>query len=102
MKAKIWPRDDAEKQSLISQGWGDRLEKEYASSDLASGDNLVFTATGISESPLLKGVEVNGSIATTHSLIMRAVSGTVRYITAHHNLEKKTIHLRSTGIEQQV
>jgi fructose-1,6-bisphosphatase II len=102
MRAKIWPRDEAERQDLIEKGWGDRLNKEYMSRDLASGENIVFTATGISDSPLLKGVEVRGAIATTHSVIMRARSGTIRFVTAHHDLERKTIHLRSTGVERQV
>ena len=102
MRAKIWPRDEAERKSLIDGGWGDRLDKEYVSSDLARGENLIFTATGISDSPLIQGVEVRGSIATTHSVIMRARSGTIRFITAHHNLDRKTIHLRSTGVERQV
>jgi fructose-1,6-bisphosphatase II len=102
MRAKIWPRDDAERESLIAAGWGDRLDREYMSSDLARGENLVFAATGISTSPLLRGVEVRGSIATTFSVIMRARSGTVRFVEAHHNLARKTIHLRSTGAERQV
>ena len=66
------------------------------------GENIVFAATGISHSPLLKGVKVEGQIATTHSVVMRARSGTVRFITAHHNLERKTIHLRSTQIERKI
>ena len=102
MRAKIWPRDEAERKTLIDGGFGDRLDKEYMSKDLACGEKLVFAATGISDSPLLRGVEVRGSIATTHSVIMRAHSGTVRFIKAHHNLERKTIHLRSTGVERQV
>jgi fructose-1,6-bisphosphatase II len=99
---KIWPRDESERQSLIQQGWGDKLDKEYMSRDLARGENLIFTATGISSGPLLRGVEVNGSIATTHSVIMRARSGTVRFVEAHHNLERKTIHLRSTRAERRL
>ena len=102
MRAKIWPRDDAEKQSLIAAGWGDRLDKEYMSRDLARGDSLIFAATGISSGPLLDGVEVNGSIATTHSVIMRARTGTVRFVKAHHDLKRKTVHLRSTQTEQQI
>lgn len=102
MRAKIWPRDAEEREDLISVGWGDRLDKEYTSKDLAGGENLVFAATGISDSPLLRGVEVRGSVATTHSVIMRARSGTVRFVTGHHNLERKTIHLRSTGVERQI
>jgi fructose-1,6-bisphosphatase II len=102
MRAQIWPRDEEERQSLITQGWGDLLDKQYMSKDLAHGDNIVFAATGISHSPLLKGVKVEGKIATTYSVVMRARSGTVRFIEAHHNLERKTIHLRSTQVERQI
>jgi fructose-1,6-bisphosphatase II len=102
MRAQIWPRDEEERKSLIAQGWGDKLNFQYMSKDLARGDNIVFAATGISNSPLLQGVEVEGMIAKTHSVLMRARSGTVRFIEAHHNLEKKTIHLRSTQIERKI
>jgi fructose-1,6-bisphosphatase II len=102
MRARIWPRDEEERQSLIAQGWGDLLNHQYMSKDLACGDNIVFAATGISDSPLLKGVKVEGTIATTHSVVMRARSGTVRFIEAHHNFERKTIHLRSTQIERPI
>jgi fructose-1,6-bisphosphatase II len=102
MRAKIWPRDEAERQSLIQKGWGDRLETQFMSRDLARGENIVFAATGISSGPLLRGVEVTGSIATTHSVLMRARSGSVRFIETHHNLQKKTIHLRSTQAEKRI
>jgi len=102
MRAQIWPRDEEEKKSLIAQGWGKQLDYQYMSKDLARGDNIVFAATGISHSPLLKGVVVEGTIATTHSVLMRARSGTVRFIKAHHDLERKTIHLRSTQIERRI
>jgi fructose-1,6-bisphosphatase II len=99
MRAQIWPRDEAERQFLIAQGWGDRLNFQYMSKDLARGDNIVFAATGISTGPLLKGVKVEAATATTYSVLMRARSGTVRFIEAHHNLERKTVHLRSTQSE---
>jgi len=102
MRAKIWPRDDAERQWLEKEGWGDRIEKEYLSKDLAQGKDILFAATGISSSPLVRGVEVDGNIAKTHSVLMRARSGTVRFIETLHNLERKTIHLRSTGVERKV
>ena len=82
MQAKIWPRDAAERESLIAAGWGDRLNTTFRSLDLARGNEIVFVATGICDSPLLKGVEVRGSTAITHSILMRAKSGTVRY---HHH-----------------
>ncbi len=96
MQAKIWPRDQAERNSLVEAGWGDRLEKVFRSKDLARGNEILFAATGICDSPLLRGVEVHGSVAVTHSVLMRVKSGTVRYLTSEHNLERKTIHLRSS------
>ncbi len=102
MRARIWPRDDEERKSLIAQGWGDMLKHQFMSKDLARGNEIVFAATGISHSPLLNGVHVEGTIARTHSVLMRAHSGTVRFIEAQHNLERKTIHLRSTQIERRI
>jgi fructose-1,6-bisphosphatase II len=102
MRARIWPRDENEEKSLIAQGWGDMLKYQYMSRDLARGENIVFAATGISYSPLLKGVQVDGTIARTHSVLMRARSGTVRFLESFHNLERKTIHLRSTQIERKI
>lgn len=99
MQAKIWPRDDAERRSLSEAGWGDRLDQVFRSKDLARGEEILFAATGISDSPLLRGVEVRGSVAITHSVLMRVKSGTVRYLSSEHNLERKTIHLRSSGNE---
>jgi fructose-1,6-bisphosphatase II len=102
MRAQIWPRDEEERKSLIAQGWGDMLKHQFMSKELARGEDIVFVATGISQSPLLKGVRVQGSIATTHSVLMRARSGTVRFIESHHNLDRKTIHLRSTQLERKI
>lgn len=99
MQATIWPRDDAERASLISAGWGDRLNHVFLSRDLAKGEGILFCATGISDSPLLKGIEVQGSTAITHSMLLRVKTGTIRFVTAHHNLTQKTIRLRSTQRE---
>jgi fructose-1,6-bisphosphatase II len=99
IQAQIWPRDATERRSLIEAGWGDRLDRVYRSRELARGNEILFAATGISDGPLLRGVEVHGTTAITHSVLMRAKSGTVRYLTTEHNLEKKTIHLRSATKE---
>ncbi len=99
MQAQIWPRDEEEKKSLIEKGWGDRLDEVFLSRDLARGQGILFCATGISDSPLLKGVQVQGSTAITHSVLMRVKSGTVRFMTARHNLNVKTLRLRSTQSE---
>jgi len=57
--------------------------------DLARGDDCIFAATGVTDGELLKGVQFKGSIATTQSLVMRAKSGTVRFIDGRHMLKKK-------------
>ena len=102
MRAQIWPRDEEERRSLIADGWGDMLKHQFMSRDLARGEDICFAATGISQSPLLKGVRVEGNIATTHSVLMRAKSGTIRFVETHHNLDRKTIHLRSTQLERKI
>ncbi len=102
MQAKIWPRDETERNSLIAAGWEERLGTRFRSLDLARGKEILFAATGICDSPFLKGVEVRGSTAITHSILMRAKSGTVRYLTTAHNLHSKTIHLHSIDAERKV
>jgi len=60
--------------------------------DLVKGDDAIFAATGITDGELLKGVQFKGGpngYATTHSIVMRAKSGTVRFIEGRHSLEKK-------------
>ncbi|MEK6249308.1 MAG: fructose-bisphosphatase class II family protein, partial [Planctomycetales bacterium] len=94
-QAKIWPRDQAEKESLIEQGWGDRLDEVFLAEDLARGHSILFCATGISTSPLLQGVRFRGNTALTHSILMRLRTRTVRFVEADHNMNHKTIHLRS-------
>ncbi len=57
--------------------------------DLVSGDDAIFAATGITDGELLKGVQFKGDRATTQTLVMRAYSGTVRFIDGTHRLKTK-------------
>lgn len=95
LQAKVWPRDEEEKTALIAAGWGDQLDTVFLSKDLARGDDLLFAATAILESPFLPGMSVTGRMAVTHSVLMRVRNRTVRFITGHHNLDYKEIPLRS-------
>ena len=96
--ARIWPRDDDERTDLEKQGFsGDKLTKVYSSEELASGDGIVFAATGITDSALVRGISVSGTTAKTQSLVMRSRSRTIRYVTAYHDLTRKTIRLHSDG-----
>ena len=64
------------------------LDRVWAIEDLVQGDDAFFAATGITDGELLDGVHYGAKGATTHSLAMRATSGTVRYIQSTHRLEK--------------
>ena len=102
IQARMWPRDEEEKARLIADGHEADMARVYTADDLAHGKNILFLATGILDSPLVKGVQVRGHQAITHSVLMRAKTQTVRYITTHHNLETKQLRLRSTQSEVKV
>jgi len=80
-------RNDDEKARAARWGVKD-LNKKYSLHELASG-NVMFAATGVTDGAMLKGVRRFAGGATTHSVIMRSKSGTVRYIEAHHNFGRK-------------
>lgn len=92
---RMWPRDAAEKASLLETTSEEELNRVYNSDSLIKSDSAIFCATGISDSTLLPGVKLVGHTAITHSILMRSRSRTVRYIRAVHDLQCKTIHLRS-------
>ena len=102
LQTMMWPRDEEEKKQAIEQGFTEELQRVYHAADLAKGNNIIFCATGVSDSPLLRGVRVSGHTAVTHSILMRARSKTVRMIEAYHDLANKTIHLRSTKRETPI
>jgi fructose-1,6-bisphosphatase II len=103
MQCRMWPRDDKERKQLIADGYEKDLDQVYFADDLANGKNIIFCATGISDSALLDGVKTKeAAVAETHSILMRAKSHTVRFIRARHNLQIKTIRLRSDRREHLI
>lgn len=98
--AQMWPRDESEMKSLREGGVTDAdLAKVYNADDLARGNRIIFAATGISDSALLKGIRYEGTHAITTSILMRAKYQTVRYIKTCHNMDMKTFRLRSDASE---
>lgn len=65
------------------------FDRKYSLLELAHGE-VMFAATGVTNGTMLKGVRRFRNGASTHSLVMRSKSGTVRYIEATHNFERKT------------
>lgn len=102
MLARMWPRTEDERKELEDQGYGEQLKRIHTSETLAAGEGIVFVATGITDNAMLRGVRVDGHIAETHSVVMRARSRTVRYIRAFHDLTRKTIHLHSEAREARL
>ena len=86
IQAKLWPRDDAERQKAIDAGHD--LGRVLNTDDLAGGDNMFFCATGVTSGDLLKGVRYRSGGAYTQSIVMRSMSGTIRVIDSFHRLEK--------------
>ncbi|MDQ3540875.1 MAG: class II fructose-bisphosphatase [Chloroflexota bacterium] len=86
MQCRLYPRNDDER--AIAEKNAIDLTRLYGIDDLVGGDDVFFAATGITDGELLDGVHYGAEGATTHSLVMRAVTGTVRYIHSTHRLEK--------------
>jgi len=88
MQSRLVFRNDDER--ARAEKWGIKdLDRKYNVLDMASGD-VMFAATGVTDGTMLKGVRKYQGGATTHSIIMRSKSGTVRHIEATHNFDRKT------------
>ena len=83
---KLAPRDDAERAKALDAGHD--LDRVLSTDDLVTSDDAFFAATGITDGELLAGVRYRAGGALTHSLVMRARSGTVRNIHSEHQLWK--------------
>jgi fructose-1,6-bisphosphatase II len=86
IQARLWPTDDEEKQRAIDAGHD--LDRVLYTEDLVSGDDCFFVATGITDGELMQGVRYKAGGASTHSLVMRSRSGTIRSIHSEHKLSK--------------
>ncbi|MHB1876555.1 MAG: class II fructose-bisphosphatase, partial [Streptosporangiaceae bacterium] len=83
---KLAPRDEEERDRAIDAGHD--LDRVLTTDDLCSSDDAFFAATGITDGELLRGVRYRSGGASTHSLVMRARSGTIRTIHSEHALWK--------------
>jgi len=78
---------DAERQRAEKMGHGDE-DRVYHTEDLASGENLVFAATGVTAGDLLEGVRFFGGGARTHSLVMGYQTKQVRFVDTVHMFDR--------------
>lgn len=100
MQARLLPRDHVkgdtpENQALSAeeirrcQEMGIEVNQVLKLEDLVRDDNLVFSATGITNGDLLKGIHRKGNLATTETLLIRGRSRTIRRIQSVHYLDRK-------------
>ncbi len=87
IQGRLVPQNDAESERCIKMGLD--VNKVLLMEDLVRGDDAIFAATGVTDGELLKGVQFTGTYGSTHSVVMRAKSGTVRFIEGQHSLNKK-------------
>lgn len=84
--AKFDPQSDAERSRVLDFGLD--LDQTLTTDELVRDENVFFAATGISGGTFLGGVEYTGTGATTHSLVLRGKTGTIRRITSSHQWNK--------------
>ncbi len=82
IQGQLHPRSDGERESAKNAGYD--LSKVYTTNDLVSSDDVFFSATGITDGELLKGVRHTAFGAVSHSLVIRGRSKTVRIIETEH------------------
>lgn len=92
IQCRLWPRDESEQRWATEKGLD--LSQRLSTADLVGGENVFFAATGVTSGEFLPGVAFQGEIVTTHSVMMRSKTGSIRYMNAKHDLGK----LRQLGV----
>ena len=82
MQGRLVFKKEDEKRRAEKIGITD-FNRKYSMRELVSGD-VVFSATGVTDGSMLRGVHRDGDYITTESVVMRSATGTVRYIRARH------------------
>jgi fructose-1,6-bisphosphatase II len=84
---RLWPRDEAERAAATEAGYD--LDRVLTHDELVRGEDVFFSATGVTDGDVLQGVRYDGARgAQTESLVMRSRSGTVRRIQSRHDRSK--------------
>jgi fructose-1,6-bisphosphatase II len=87
MVGRLWPRDDEERRAAVDAGYD--VSRVLTHDDLVRGNDVFFSATGVTDGDVLQGVRYEGQRgASTESLVMRSRSGTVRRIQSRHDRAK--------------
>ena len=88
IQARFRFRNDEERARAKRMGAPDDEDHVFTTDELASGENLVFAATGVTDGDLLSGVRFFGGGARTHSLVMAYRTGQVRFVDTVHMFDR--------------
>jgi fructose-1,6-bisphosphatase II len=86
IQGKLYARDEDELRRGREAGYD--FDKVITMDDLVSSEDVFFAATGITDGELLQGVRYFGDGASTETLVVRGLTGTVRQMQATHRLDK--------------
>lgn len=86
IQCKLWPRDDDERRYAKENGLD--LDQVLTTRDLVDCDKVLFAATGVTGGEFLDAVQFFGDGAITHSIMMRAKTGSIREMRSTHNFAK--------------
>jgi fructose-1,6-bisphosphatase II / sedoheptulose-1,7-bisphosphatase len=82
MEGRLVINSDEQRERAIRMGVKD-INRKYDMSEMARGD-VLFAATGVTDGNLLDGVKFGRTFITTHTIVLRSSSRTVREIKARH------------------
>ncbi len=83
METRLVFHTDEQRERATRMGHADH-DRKYTANELASGD-VLFAATGVTDGSMLDGIKWGQNTVTTHTVVMRSSTGTVRYIKATHS-----------------
>ena len=86
MQMRLDPQQEDERSNLLAAGFD--LTRVYTLDELCSSNQTHFVATGITDGPMLRGVRYTDRGATTHSLVIRGETRTLRFVESHHHSDK--------------
>ncbi|HMB03487.1 MAG TPA: class II fructose-bisphosphatase [Isosphaeraceae bacterium] len=86
IQGRLYPRNDEERRAAIEAGYD--LDRVLTTNDLVRGDDVFFAATGVTDGVLVQGVRYGAGVATSESIVMRSLSGTIRVIRSEHRWDR--------------
>jgi fructose-1,6-bisphosphatase II len=84
MLARLSPMSNAEREACTEAGHD--LARILTCGDMIAGDEIFISATGVTETSLLRGVRYHGEFVDTQSLVLRLETGTRRLVNTEHRL----------------